>query len=243
MKLLTWTPIIFSRKGFPRDEEGKPFLPKNAFEEAITSAVIFHHLKKDKALAHRVKQYLTTSGLKLDEVAKTVKRMVLEKYPVMDELKLPERVYLPEDRIKEEFVEVFDLKEKVNVKGFRTEVFKGSVEVPIESPHLDKLKAAAHSFAEALARMEKDLLEDHPLALFFYEELLNELKRWEIPLRLGMWTEVHFKGDLLFFWKIKEVRDFIMKELGIDIRPRFVLYLPRERATSGWCELKTAEEV
>ncbi len=240
MELLTWAPVIFSRKGFPRDEGGKPFLPRNVFEEALTSAVIFHHLKKDKALASKVKKYLTTKGLNLGEIAKDIKRMVLEKYPIMDELQIPERVYLPEERIEVQYVEIFDLKEKVDVKGFKTEVFKGRLELSIESPHLEKLKAAAHSYAEALARIEKDLLEDHPLAELFYEELLNEIKRWDIPLRLGMWTEVHFKGDLLFFWKIKEVRDFLLKELKIDIRPRYVLYLPKERATSGWCELKTS---
>ena len=238
MKLLTWTPIIFSRKGFLRDEENKPYLPRNVFEEAITSAVIFYYIKKDKQLENRVKKYLTTKGLKLDEIAKDVKKMVLEKYPVMDELEIPERVYLPEDKIRKEYVEIFDLKEKIDVGGFKTEVFKGTVEVEINSPHIEKLKAACHSYAEALARMEKDLLEDHPLAELFYNELLNELKHWEIPLRLGMWTEVHFKGDLLFFWRIKEVRNFLLKELGIDIRPRYVLYLPKERATTGWCELK-----
>jgi hypothetical protein len=243
MKLLTWTPIIFSRKGFPRDEENRPFLPKNVFEEAFTSAVIFYYIKKDKQIENKVRKYLTTKGLKLEEIAKDVKNIVLQKYPILDNLEIPERVYLPEDKIRTEYVEVFDLKEKVDVKGFRTEVFKGTVEVEISSPHIEKLKAACHSYAEALARMEKDLLEDHPLAELFYEQLLNELKHWEIPLRLGMWTEVHFKGDLLFFWKIKDVRQFLIKELGIDIRPRYVLYLPKERATTGWCELKTKEEV
>jgi hypothetical protein len=241
MKLVAWTPILFSRNGFPRDGENRPFLPGNVIEEAITSAVIFHHLKKDKSLAAKVKKYLTTKGLKLDEIAKDIKRMVLERYPVMDELEIPERIYLPPEKVKAEYVEVFDLKEKVDVKGFKTEIFKGTLEVEIKSPYIEKLKAAAHSYAEALARIEKDLLEDHPLAELFYEELLNEIKRWEIPLRLGMWTEVHFKGDLLFFWKIKEVREFLIKELGIDIRPRYVLYLPKERVTTGWCELTNRE--
>ena len=238
MKLLTWTPILFSRKGFLRDENNKPYLPRNVFEEALTSAVIFYYIKKDKQLENSVKKYLTTEGLKLEEVAKEVKKRVLEKYPVLENLEIPERVYLPEEKIQKVYVEVFDLKEKADKGGFKTEVFKGSLELPIESPHIEKLKAACHSYAEALARMEKEMLEDHPLAEIFYNELLNELKRWEIPLRLGMWTEVHFKGDLLFFWRVKEVRNFILKELGIDIRPRYVLYIPSERATTGWCELK-----
>ena len=242
MQLLSWTPLIFSRKGFLRDSENKPYLPRNVFEDAITSAVIFYYVKKDKQLENRIKKYLTTKGLKLEKVAKDVKNMVLEKYPVMENLEIPERVYLPEGKISTAYVEIFDLKEKTDIGGFKTEIFKGSVEVKINSPHIEKLKAACHSYAEALARMEKGLLGEHPLAEFFYKDLLSDLKKWEIPLRLGLWTEVHFKGDLLFFWRIKEVRNFLLKELGIDIRPRYILYIPRERATTGWSELKESED-
>ncbi len=238
MELICWTPVIFGRKGFPRDEERKPFLPKNVFTEAITSAVIFYYIKKDREIEHKVKKYLLKEGLNIKEVSKDVKEIVLSKYPVLDNLSIPERVYLPEKDIKEEYIEVFDLKDWIDVKGFKTEVFKGILNIDITSPYIQKIKAAAHSYAEALARMEHSLLKDHPLAKLFYEPLINEMKKWDIPLRLGMWTEVSFKGDLLFFWKIKEVREKLMKELKVDIRPRYVLYLPREKQTTGWTELK-----
>ncbi len=239
MELICWTPVLFSRNGFPRDEDGKPFLPGNVFKEAITSAVIFYYIKKDKEIENKVRKYLLKEGLNIKDVAKDVKNIVLEKYPVLDNLDIPERTYLPENDIKEEYIEVFDLKEWIDVKGFRTEVFKGTVEVSISSPHIEKLKAAAHSFTEALAKMEHSMLKDHPLAKLFYEPLINDLKKWEIPLRIGLWTEVSFKGDLLFFWRIKEIREKILKELKVDIRPRYVLYLPREKQTTGWTELKT----
>ncbi len=238
MELLCWTPVVFSRNGFPRDEEGKPFLPGNVFKEAITSAVIFYYIKKDKEIENKVRKYLLKEGLNIKDVAKDVKNIVLEKYPVLDNLDIPERTYLPEKDIKQEYIEVFDLKEWIDVKGFKTEVFKGTLEVSIKSPYIEKLKAAAHSFAEALARMEHSLLKDHPLAKLFYEPLINDLKKWDIPLRIGLWTEVSFKGDLLFFWRIKEIREKLFKELKVDIRPRYVLYLPREKQTTGWTELK-----
>jgi len=237
MKLVTWTPLIFSRKGFPRDAEGKPFLPRNLFEEAITSAVIFYYIKKDKEIENKVKKYLLKNKLDLKEVSKDVKNIVLEKYPIMDNLDIPEVTYIDEKDIQERYIEIFDLKEWIDVNGFRTEVYTGTVEVEINSPYIEKLKAAAHSYAEALAKIEMSFLKDHPLVDIFYKPLLNDLKKWDIPLRLGLWTETSFKGDLLFFWRIKEVRERLLKELKVDIRPRYVLYIPREKVTTGWSEL------
>ncbi len=238
MEMLCWTPVVFSRKGFPRDEEGKPFLPRNVFTEAITSAVIFYYIKKDREIENRVKRYLLEEKLDIRTVADDIRDIVLKKYPVLENLSIPERVYLPEKDIREEYIEIFDLKEWIDVKGFKTEIFKGIVDIPIKSPYIEKLKAAAHSYAEALARIEHSFLKDHPLAKLFYEPLINDLKKWDVPLRVGLWTEVSFKGNLLFFWRIKEVREKIMKELNVDIRPRYVLYLPKEKQTTGWVEIK-----
>ena len=238
MELLTWSPIIFSRNGFPRDGEGKPFLPGNAIREAITSAVIYYYIKKDREIENKVKAYLLKKGLKAEEIIDRVKEIILEKYPVLNGLEVPERLYLENGELYETRAEVFDLKKWEDVEDFKVEVFKGVIELPISSPHIDKLKAAGHSFCEALAKMEMKMLGDHPLAENFYKPLLNEMKRWEIPLRVGMWTEVQFKGHLLFFWRIKEVRDRLFEELKTDIRPKRVIYLPREKCTTGWCELK-----
>ncbi|WP_456384581.1 hypothetical protein [Persephonella sp.] len=239
MEFISWTPVIFSRSGFPRDEEGRPFLPKNAFVESLTSAVIFYYIKKDREIENRVRKYLLSENLDIKEVAKQVKKIITDKYPVLDELDIPERVYLPPSQIKEKYVEIFDLKEWIDVRGFKTEVFSGVLQLEISSPHIEKFRAASHSYAEALARMEHSLLKDHPLASIFYEPLINQMKKWDIPLRIGMWTEVSFKGDLLFFWRIKEVREKLMKTLKTDIRPRYVLYLPDEKQTTGWAEIKT----
>ena len=238
MELICWSPVIFGRKGFPRDDEGKPFLPSNVFKEAITSAVIFYYIKKDREIENKVKKYLLKSGLNIKEVSKDIKDIVLEKYPILDNLEIPERTYLPEKEIKEEYIEVFDLKEWIDVKGFKTEVFKGIIPLDVKSPYLEKIKAAAHSYGEALARIEHSFLKEHPLAKIFYEPLINDMKKWDIPLRIGMWTEVSFKGDLLFFWRIKEIREKLLKELKVDIRPRYILYLPKEKQTTGWTELK-----
>ncbi len=238
MNLISWTPTIFSRKGFLRDDNGRAYLPKNVFTDAITSAVIFYYIKKDKDIENRVKRYLLRDQLDIKKVAKDVKNIVLEKYPILENLELPEKVYLEDKDIKIEYVEVFDLKEWIDTKGFKTEIFTGTVEIPISSPYIEKLKSATHSYAEALARIEYSFLKEHPLGELFYKPLINDLKKWDLPLRIGLWTEVNFKGDLLFFWKIKEVREKLLKTLKIDIKPRYVLYIPRLKQTTGWIELK-----
>jgi len=238
MELLMWTPVIFTKTGFPRDEEGRPFLPGNAIKEAITSAVIYYYVKKDREIESKVKSYLLKKELKPDKVVEDIKTIIQDKYAVLKELEVPEKVALSDGEVYETTVEVFDFKRREIVETFRVEVFKGTVKLAIRSPNLDKLRAAGHSFCEALCRMEMSMLRNHPFTENFYQPLLNEMKKWEIPLRIGMWTEVKFRGNLLFFWRIKEVRKKLMNELKADIRPRRVIYLPREKCTAGWCELK-----
>jgi len=238
MEFVSWTPVVFSRNGFPRDGEGKPFLPKNTFLEAFTSAVIFYYIKKDKTIENKVKKYLLSENLNIKEVAKQVKKIIISKYPILEELDIPKKIYLPESQIQEKYIEIFDLKEWVDIKGFKTEVFSGVVELEIKSPHIHKLKVATHSYAEALAKIEHAFLKDHPLASIFYEPLINQIKKWDIPLRVGMWTETSFKGDLLFFWRIKDIREKLLKTIKTDIRPRYILYLPDEKQTTGWTEIK-----
>ncbi len=238
MELLTWTPVLFTRHGFPRDEAGRPFLPGNALKEAIRSAVIYYYIKKDRDIETRVKKYLLGGKLNPNEVIDRITEIITDRYPVLSGLSVPERIPLTEGEIFETTAEVFDLKRWEDVETFKVEAFRGTVTLPISSPHLEKLKAAGHSFCEALVRMEMGMLRDHPLVEEFYRPLLNDMKKWEIPLRIGMWTETRYRGNLLFFWRIKEVREKLMAELKTDIRPKRVIFLPRERCTTGWCEIK-----
>ncbi len=236
--LLTWTPVIASKSGFPRDEKGNPFLPGDLIREAIVSAAIYYYIKKDREIESRVKNYLLKKGLDPEEVIDRVKSIISEKYPILKDLIIPEKIRIPKEKIHRIRAEVFNLKRWEEEETLQVESFKGTLEIPIASPHMEKIKAAGHSFCEGLARMEMDLLEDHPLVERFYKPLLNDIKKWEIPLRIGMWTLTRYKGHLLFFWKIKEVREALIRELKIDIRPESILYLPREECTTGWCELK-----
>ncbi|SNR67002.1 hypothetical protein [Desulfurobacterium atlanticum] len=238
MELLTWTPILFAKKEFPRDESGKPFLPGNVIKEGIISAFIYYYIKKDRDIESRVKLYLLKQHLNPDEVVRRIKEIISDKYPEILNFEVIERIDLSSGEIYTTTAEVFHLKNWKEIETFKVEVFKGKIELPLKIKILEKLKAAGHSFCEALARMEMRMLGEHPIVETFYKPLLNDMKRWEIPLRLGMWTDTKFRGNLLFFWRIKEVRNRIFEELKIDIRPTKVIYLPREKATAGWCEIK-----
>ena len=238
MKLLVWTPIIYSRKGFPRDEKQNPYIPGKIIKEAIESSLIYYYIKKDKEIENKVKTYLLKKGLDPEEVIEEIKNIIYKKYALIKDIHIPEKILLNQEEIVQEYAEVLDLRTWEDVESFKVEVYKGIVDLDLEEDFVKKFKSAGHSYCEALAKLEKNMLKEHPLAEKFYEKLLNELKKWEMPLRLGMWTEVKYKGNLLFFWRIKEVREHFQKEYRINITPEKVIYLPREKVTTGWCEIK-----
>ena len=239
--LIFWTPTSFEKTGFLEDDNGK-FLPRNAILEALESAVVFYYIKKDKTLENLVKKYLTSKP-KLKEISKEVKKRVFEKYPVLEGIEIPEKIYLDEDKISNEVVKVFDLEKKEFTKSFRMDVFKGVLEdVKIKSDNMEKIKNACKAYARALAEYEHKALKDTE-----FEDLIVEIQNsianeWEIPVRVGHWTNTPYKGDLLFFWRVKEVRDYLLKHLHIDIRPKDVLYLPRTNEFLGWGEIKEDNE-
>ncbi len=237
MYFLAWTPVIYDLKGIPRTEEGMPYLPSTLLKEAIESAVIYYSIKKDKEIESLIRHYLLKERFNPEEVVETIKKKIYQKYEELSYLELPERIVLDEKGIFKEITEVFDLETWRDKRDFKVEVFKGVCEVDFPKEAIDRFKAACHSYAEALAKMEMSMLKDHPLVEKFYQPLLNKVKKWELPLRVGLWTEVKYKGNLLFFWRIKEIRERFLRDYKIDIRPKEVLFFPRQKCTAGWCEI------
>ncbi|WP_457562492.1 hypothetical protein [Caminibacter pacificus] len=235
--LIFWSGTSFEKNGFLEDENGK-FIPRNAILEALESAVVFYYIKKDKELERLVTKYLMEKP-KLKEISKEVKKRIFEKYPVLDGIEIPEKIYLPEENISNELVKVFDLEKKEFTKSFHMDVFKGVLEdVKIKSQNLEKIKNACKSYARALAEYEHKALKETEFEDLMVEIQNNIANEWEIPIRVGHWTNTPYKGDLLFFWRVKEVRDYLLKHLHIDIRPKDVLYLPRTNEFLGWGEIK-----
>ena len=235
--LIFWTPTSFEKEGFLEDENGK-FLPRNAILEALESAALFYYIKKDKKLENLVKKYLLNRP-KLKEISKEVKKRVFEKYPILEGIEIPEKIYLQNENISNELVKVFDLEKKDFVKSFKTDVYKGVLEdVKIKSNNMEKIKNACLAYSRALAEYEHKALKDTEFEDLIVEIQNNIANEWEIPIRIGHWTNTPYKGDLLFFWRVKEVRDYLLKHLHIDISPKDVLYLPRTNEFLGWGEIK-----
>ncbi len=239
--LLTWSRLLARRSRFPRDEKGHPYLPGDYLMESLKDAVVFYLVKRDKALEGKIKRYLSVGRLNPEDVAEDVWRMVSERYPFLKGVKFPEVVPLDPGGVQTVTVGVFDLKAGYEVDTFKSEAFSGFLSVGdgIPKEALERIRYAGRSFTEALVKMEMAMLGDHPLTERFHIPLLNDMRRWEIPLRLGRWTTSPYGGRLMFFWRIKEVRERILRDYGTDIRPRKVLLLPRDMATAGWSEIKT----
>ncbi len=235
--LIFWSPTSAERGEFLEDENGK-FLQRNEILEALESAVVFYYIKKDKELERVIRKYLMEKP-KLKEISKEVKKRVFEKYPILDGIEIPEKIYLPKEYINKELVKVFDLDRKEFVKSFYVETFKGVLEdIEIKSNNMEKIKNAAKAYARSLLEYEHKALKDTKFEDLIAEYQNSVANEWEIPLRVGRWTNTPYKGDLLFFWRIKEVREYLLKNLNIDIRPKDVLYLPRTNEFLGWTEIK-----
>ena len=238
--LIAWNAISYKDE-FLRDDLG-PYLPKNEIVEAIESAALFYYIKKDKSLENLVKKIILSADTKpkIKSLAKDIKKAVFKKHPLLEGLELPDRIYLDENGIERVYVEKFDLEKKEFTSRFEKEVFKGVIEdFTISSPNLIHIKTALLSFARGLAEYEHKALEGTVLEPYITDIQNKIANEWEMTLRVGEWTTTPYKGDLLFFWRIKEVREKLLKSFNIDIAPKDILFIPKYKEFLGWCEAKS----
>jgi hypothetical protein len=236
--LLAHCSILPEKGEFLRDEGG-PYIPRNEILEAIESALVFYLIKKDKALEAKVKKLIlsTDTRPKLKALAKEIKKEVFAKYPYNQDLEIPQKSYLAPESIQKIAIERFDLKKREMGDRFESEAFKGVVEdFDIQSPHLQKIKTALLSFARGLAEYEHKELKGTILEPYITQLQNTIANEWQNTLRIGAWTKTPYKGDLLFFWRIKEVREKLLKEFRLDIRPKDIFFIPRYKEFAGWCE-------
>ncbi|NPA34882.1 MAG: hypothetical protein GXO48_08155 [Chlorobi bacterium] len=232
MPFFTYSPMLSRHKEFKRVDE-KSVISGDEIRKLVEASAIFYFIKKDKHLENRVRKFLMQKEHDLPELANSVRNMVYDTYPWLKEITYPQFVEL-EGKVQRLYCEVWDLKENEVTKDFVTEAFTGIVKFQLPEPHAQKLCYAFQSYAEALARIEKEMLEDHPLATEFYPRLITELRSEGCPARLGYWTDTPYEGHLLFFWRVKEIRQHLTKEFGLDIRPTEIIYIPSRGETAGW---------
>ncbi len=226
-RLITWTPVI--------TDDGK-FHPE-VLEEAIRSAWVFYHIRKDRQIENAVRKYLMGGDVKLEELVERVGEIVYRKHP----LKL--RIKVLEDRTTTEelYIEPYVISDDVDDEGFRAKAFTGQVSLSIDSNvSYPKLKAVGQSYTEGILKAEMKIFgEESEVLREIYQDLLNEMKNeWDIPLRMGMFNRNRLGGNLLFFWRIKDVREHLLKALNFDIRPKETLFIVKYRTVPGFVELR-----
>jgi hypothetical protein len=232
--LLAHTPLAAGKRGFPK-ENGTPFFPGPVLRESLETAFFFYALGKDPEFAELVRVFLLAGRFdRIGSVRDFLLERLRERYAELAELEIPEVIWLPEITSRRVFT--VDLETGEVLKRRDHQVFLGVLSLEMELPGV--FKYAGLSFCEALARAElRRLRERVPALVPFYEGLTNRLRRMEIPLRAGYWTEDVFAGLLLAYWRVKEVREVIRRRLREDPAPRTLLYSPKDRATFGWIEL------
>ncbi len=233
--LIAWNAIIPENGEFLRDSQDA-FIPRNEIMEAIESAMLFYYIKKDKAIEQRVKKMILSVDTKpkLKTLAKEIKALIFDKHPL--KVEMPEKIYLPKEGIQKVAIERFDFAKKEFIERNECEIFKGTIEFTIDG--IAPLKAALTSYARGLAEQEHMLSEGSILEPYIAQIQNSIANEWDMTLRIGAWTTTPYKGDLLFFWRIKEVREKLLKEFKLDIRPKDILFIPKFKEFVGWCEYK-----
>ena len=226
-RLTTWTPVI--------TEDGR-FHPED-LKEAIESAWVFYHIKKDKTIENAVRRYLMSGEVNLDEMVERVRQIVKERHP----LNLEVEVLQDDTHTEEIYVEPYVISDDVDDEGFRAKAFSGNVLLDIKSNvNYPKLKSVGQSYTEGILKTEMKIFgEESELLKSIYQDLLNEMKNeWDIPLRMGIFNRNRFGGNLLFFWRIKDVREYLLRKLKFDIRPSEALYIVKYNTVPGFVELR-----
>ncbi|MRI84087.1 MAG: hypothetical protein C6I00_06670 [Nitratiruptor sp.] len=234
--LIAWNAIAPEGEEFLRDQRGA-YIPRNEVLEGIESALVFYLIKRDPALERALRRLIleTDTRPKLKDLAKRIKAQTFQRHPIT--ISLPEKIYLPEEGIERVHIERFDHQRKTFTQHLFKEVFRGVIEeFSIESDNPQLLQTALLSYARGLAQQEHKALEGSPLEPYIIEVQNKIANEWSNTLRIGAWTTTPYKGDLLFFWRIKEVREQLLRTFGIDIRPKDTLFIPKYKEFLGWCE-------
>ncbi len=227
VRFLTHSPVLL------------PELGATDIREAFHAAHIFYYIKKDRGIENAVRKYLRSESIHLEKMVHHVQQLVERKYPFDMQIRMVENHLRPVD------VEVVPLalEEDVDTERFRTRGWVGEALLDVStSTSPARLRAIGLSYTESILDAEYHIFKElfelfYPELETLYIQLMGEIKtRWEIPLRMGMFNRNRFGGHFLFFWRIKEVREYIRRRLRFDIRPREILYLPRYQTIPGLVE-------
>ncbi len=240
MKLVLYSPVVATPQGFPRLEDGTPYLPGDQVRQALWTAAFVYATHRDKAFRQAVRREVMAEAPQrsLPELMAALETLLFERWPWLRDLSIPD---LPLPNVQMRRAWWVRLRDGEVLRDEHLETAKAvlEVDVPLTEEQYRFLDAAGRSFTEALADAEWRLFRQHlPGLEAFYQELKGYvLKRAPLPLRLGYWTEDPYQGRLLVFWRVPEVRQVVRRLYRHDPRPGTVLYAPAEKQTFGWAWL------
>ncbi len=237
MKLVTYTPVILQEKA----ENEVTYFPGKKIRESILLSLIAYTTRKEGRLRSKIKNYIFKGEYKnIEELLKKLEEEILAFWPWLQKIKIPD---IKVEGLEKRRVIVFDIRTEELIEDTQMIVFKGEIEIgdiKLLEDEYTKLSNALRSFAEALASFEWKVVKDTiPSLSDFYMELKGEwVKKHQFPLRVGYWSDDPYLGWLFSFWRVKEIREYLVKHLKKDPYPERIIYSPKERATFGWAYLK-----
>ncbi len=252
-QLWCWTPFIVRKSGFPRTDQNIPYLPSRLVDTALKAAVRFYYIKNDSKLQKWVLQHLqqveqrqpSPSLPLLLQTVRTIQQdldqqLFAGNQPFIDPRT---RILLQPHKIRRSRVAIFDVRRGWLLDEIRMETYQDIIPLKLDLPiPSHTIQAATHSYSEALAHYEWNVLQTIPAIAQFYSQFLTDLKKWQFPIRLGLWTTARHRDAFLFLWRFKPIREKILNNWKLPLQPRTLLYLPKQRQPVGWCELRDRTE-
>ena len=183
----------------------------------------------------RVKKAILSAKSKDEvfEVALSLKNEFSQKL----DIEIEDKIYLNGGNISKKEILVIDLDSKEVKESFQAQTFIGQIDIEIKN--IFSFKAALTSYARAVGEFIHHHLKESP-----FEESITQIQNqianeWNIALLIGNWHKNSKKDELFFFWRIKEVRDKLIKDFNLDIKPNFVYYSKKDKSFTNWCEYST----
>ncbi len=237
MNLVLYAPVAVSPEGFPRNEQGRPYLPGEAVRQAVFTAVFVYATRRDRAFRERVRREVTARvpNRALPDLLRRLEDLLLHRWPWLVGLHVPDIPLRQVERLRVLWIRLEDgqVEGEAMLETTRDVL---PLPVPCTGEQQALLDAAGRSFTEALADAEWRWIRDVlPQLEPFYQDLKGHvLKHAPLPLRVGYWTDDPYQGRLLAFWRVPEVRRVVRNLYRRDPRPSTVLYAPRLQQTLGW---------
>jgi hypothetical protein len=222
---------------FPKDKNGK-FLPAEYLLEPIESALLFYFIKKDKAMQKRVSKMILSNDIKdINSLVDEIKSEVFSKNSV--KIAVKDRIYLDKETVERAVIKEFSYLEKEFTASFDGEIYRGVIDISnidIGQLSLEKFSLALLGFSQALANYEHKMLKGSSLEediAYLQNKIANE---WNSSIRIGEWNSSSLRGYFLFFWRVKEIREHLLKRLDFDILPKDTYFIKKRREFLGWSE-------